>query len=80
MMPGINGRQLGVLVRERFPKARILYVTGFADALFHNLRELDDGEAFIEKPFGGDGLLEATRLLMFGYIVGRRGAARPARG
>ena len=68
MMPGINGRQLGQLVRQRFPNARILYVTGFADTLFQDLQELGDGESFIEKPFGAEGLLEATRLLMFGHI------------
>jgi FixJ family two-component response regulator len=68
LMPGINGRELANLVRMRFPKARVLYVTGFADTLFKGLQELGDGESFIEKPFGTDGLLEATRLLMFGHI------------
>ena len=68
VMPGMNGRQLGVLVRRRYPKVRILYVTGFADTLFQNLQELGEGESFIEKPFGTEGLLEATRLLMFGHI------------
>lgn len=68
MMPGLNGRELAMIARRRFPKARVLYVTGFADALFKDLQELDEGESFIEKPFGTDGLLEATRLLMFGHI------------
>lgn len=68
MMPGMNGRQLGEIVRGKYPRARVLYVTGFADALFHGLHELGEGESFIEKPFGPDGLLEATRLLMFGHI------------
>jgi DNA-binding response OmpR family regulator len=69
MMPGMNGRQLATIVRAKYPKARILYVTGFADTLFQDLQELSDGESFIEKPFGTEGLLEATRLLMFGHIV-----------
>ena len=68
MMPGINGRELGALVRARYPRARVLYVTGFADTLFKGVKELGEGESFIEKPFGTDGLLEATRLLMFGHI------------
>ena len=68
MMPGMTGRDLAVIVRGKYPKARVLYVTGFADTLFKDLRELDEGESFIEKPFGTDGLLEATRLLMFGQI------------
>jgi two-component system cell cycle sensor histidine kinase/response regulator CckA len=68
MMPGLNGRELAEVARRHFPKVRVLYVTGFADTLFKGLQELGDGESFIEKPFGSDGLLEATRLLMFGYI------------
>ena len=68
MMPGMNGRQLATLVRRRFPNVRVLYVTGFADTLFQDLKELEEGESFIEKPFGAEGLLEATRLLMFGHI------------
>jgi hypothetical protein len=64
----MNGRQLGMLVRQKYPKVRILYVTGFADTLFKDLRELGEGESFIEKPFGAEGLLEAARLLMFGHI------------
>jgi DNA-binding response OmpR family regulator len=68
MMPGMNGRQLAALVRQRNPQVRVLYVTGFADTLFKGLQELEPGESFIEKPFGAEGLLEATRLLMFGHI------------
>jgi DNA-binding response OmpR family regulator len=68
MMPGLNGRELATIVRGKYPQVRVLYVTGFADTLFKDLTELADGESFIEKPFGTDGLLEATRLLMFGQI------------
>ena len=69
LMPGINGRELATITRRTFPKVRVLYITGFADTLFKDLQELAEGESFIEKPFGADGLLEATRLLMFGHIV-----------
>ena len=61
LMPGINGRELANKVRGKYPRARVLYVTGFADTLFKGLQELGDGESFIEKPFGTDGLLEAPR-------------------
>ena len=68
MMPGMNGRELAMAARRQFPKLRVLYITGFADSLFKDLTELSEGESFIEKPFGTDGLLEATRLLMFDRI------------
>jgi len=69
MMPNMNGRELAAVVRRHYPSARVLYVTGFADTLFKGVAELGDGESFIEKPFGAEGLLEAVRLLMFGHIA-----------
>ncbi len=69
MMPKMNGRELASVVRQRYSSARVLYVTGFADTLFTGVQELGEGESFIEKPFGAEGLLEATRLLMFGHIA-----------
>lgn len=69
MMPGMNGRQLAAVVRGINPQVRVLYITGFADSLFTGVNELGPGESFIEKPFGAEGLLEATRLLMFGQIA-----------
>ena len=69
MMPGMNGRELAAIVRKSHPHVRVLYVTGFADTLFKGVQELGPGESFIEKPFGAEGLLEATRLLMFGHIA-----------
>ena len=68
MMPGMNGRELAAAVRARYPATRILFVTGFADNLFTGVHELGEGESFIEKPFGVEGLLEAARLAMFGHI------------
>jgi DNA-binding NtrC family response regulator len=67
-MPGMNGRDLATVVRKTSPHVRVLYVTGFADTLFTGVNELGPGESFIEKPFGADGLIEATRLLMFDKI------------
>ena len=69
MMPGMNGRELAAVVRTINPQVRVLYITGFADTLFTGVNELGPGESFIEKPFGAEGLLEATRLLMFGQIA-----------
>ena len=67
-MPGMNGRELAAVVRQSNPQVRVSYVTGFADTLFKGVNELGSAESFIEKPFGADGILEATRLLMFGQI------------
>lgn len=67
-MPDMQGRELADRVRERFPAVKVLYQTGFSDMLFENRVELEEGAAFLEKPFTARGLREATRLVLFGSI------------
>jgi CheY-like chemotaxis protein len=67
-MPDMQGRELADKIRERFPAVKVLYQTGFSDMLFENRVELEDGAAFLEKPFTARGLREAARLVLFGSI------------
>lgn len=67
-MPAMQGRELADKVRERFPAVKVLYQTGFSDMLFEDRVELEDGAAFLEKPFTARGLREAARLVLFGAI------------
>ena len=67
-MPEMRGHELAQHMRERFPALRVLYQTGFSDMLFENRMELEDGAAFLEKPFTARGLREAARFILFGAI------------
>ena len=67
-MPDMQGRELAELVRQKFPDVKMLYQTGFSDMLFENRMELEEGAAFLEKPFTARGLREAARLVLFGSI------------
>lgn len=67
-MPDMQGRELAEHVRRRFPAIKVLYQTGFSDMLFENRVELEEGAAFLEKPFTARGLREAARLVLFGSI------------
>jgi CheY-like chemotaxis protein len=67
-MPEMQGRELAERVRQRFPAVKVLYQTGFSDMLFENHAELEEGAAFLEKPFTARGLREAARLVLFGSI------------
>lgn len=67
-MPDMQGRELADHLRQRFPAVKVLYQTGFSDMLFENRVELEEGAAFLEKPFTARGLREAARLILFGSI------------
>lgn len=67
-MPEMQGRELADAIRQKFPAVKVLYQTGFSDKLFENRAELEEGAAFLEKPFTARGLREAARLVLFGAI------------
>jgi CheY-like chemotaxis protein len=67
-MPEMKGHELADRMRKHYPELRILYQTGFSDMLFENRVELDEGSAFLEKPFTARGLREAARFILFGAI------------
>jgi CheY-like chemotaxis protein len=67
-MPEMQGRELAARVRGRYPTIKVLYQTGFSDMLFQDCVELEEGAAFLEKPFTARGLREAVRLVLFGTL------------
>jgi CheY-like chemotaxis protein len=67
-MPEMQGRELAARLRRRYPAIKVLYQTGFSDMLFENCIELEEGAAFLEKPFTARGLREAVRLVLFGTL------------
>jgi PAS domain S-box-containing protein len=51
VMPGMSGRRLAELLRQRHPDLPVLYMSGYTNGLLGAARILDQGIAFIEKPF-----------------------------
>jgi two-component system cell cycle sensor histidine kinase/response regulator CckA len=64
-MPGMNGRELGRLVEERWPGKPILYMSGFASEVFRG-GLLEPGAPFLAKPFTQDDLAAKVRSLLNG--------------
>jgi two-component system, cell cycle sensor histidine kinase and response regulator CckA len=51
IMPEMNGRQLAEQLLCRQPKMKILYMSGYTDNVISSTGLLEEGKAFIEKPF-----------------------------
>jgi DNA-binding response OmpR family regulator len=64
-MPGMNGRELGRHVEERWPGKPILYMSGFASEVFRG-GLLEPGAPFLAKPFTQDDLAAKVRGLLGG--------------
>jgi CheY-like chemotaxis protein len=68
-MPEINGDELVRRVRSGRSGLKVLYVTGHVDKLMAERLQLNEWEAFLEKPFTAIGLLEAVSLLLNGTLA-----------
>ena len=62
-MPGMNGRELGRQVEDRWPGMPILYMSGFASEVFRG-GLLEPGAPFLAKPFTQDDLAAKVRTLL----------------
>jgi two-component system cell cycle sensor histidine kinase/response regulator CckA len=62
-MPGMNGRELGRIIEERWPGKPILYMSGFASEVVRD-GLLEPGAPFLAKPFTQDDLASRVRALL----------------
>jgi hypothetical protein len=54
-------------IRGTRPGLKVLYVSGQVDTLM-DARQLEETEAFLDKPFSSGSLAEAVSLLIFGTL------------
>jgi FixJ family two-component response regulator len=55
-------------LRVKRPDLKVLYVTGHVDRLFEDRPVLWEGEAFLEKPFTYQSLIEAVSMILYGTM------------
>jgi two-component system, cell cycle sensor histidine kinase and response regulator CckA len=69
MMPQMTGDELARRLRQTEQRGlKVLYLTGFSDRLFKEKVTLWADEAFLDKPCGVQGLLQAVSLLLYGRL------------
>jgi CheY-like chemotaxis protein len=61
----MDGDELAARLRQSWPDLKVLYLTGYSQALFGNRALLWEGEAFLGKPCSPAELLEAVSMLLF---------------
>jgi CheY-like chemotaxis protein len=63
-LPGMNGRQLADIARERRPDLPVLFITGYAANAAERASFLAPGMRMISKPFPMDGLARTLREIL----------------
>ena len=67
-MPELTGDEMARRIRATRPDLKVLYVTGHIDQLMDERPVLWAGQAFLDKPFTAEGLLEAVSLILYGTL------------
>ncbi len=63
-LPGLNGRQLADAIRVTRPSLKVMFITGYAEAVASPAGALEPGMAIVTKPFVLDTLIGRVRDLM----------------
>ncbi len=64
VMPGMDGNKLSERLRLLRPTLKVLFVSGYVDDLITNRNMLNDGVAFLAKPFTPNVLAAKVRDLL----------------
>jgi PAS domain S-box-containing protein len=61
VMPEMNGRDLSEIISETYPDIKLLFMSGYTANVIAHQGVLDDGVAFMQKPFSMGDLTEKVR-------------------
>lgn len=65
VMPEMNGRDLAGQVHDLYPGIRLLFMSGYTANVIANKGILEDGVAFVQKPFSMADLTEKVRGVLY---------------
>jgi two-component system cell cycle sensor histidine kinase/response regulator CckA len=66
ILPGMNGRALSESLRERWPRLRVIFVSGYTADVLDQHGVLERGTAFLAKPFRLAALAQKVREVLDG--------------
>jgi PAS domain S-box-containing protein len=64
VMPEMNGKDLAERVQAQRPELHVLYMSGYDDNVIAHHGVLDEGTAFLAKPFNVDTLAQKVRIVL----------------
>jgi FixJ family two-component response regulator len=63
-MPGIGGKALAEQLQACLPELKVLYISGYPDAAVVHHGVLDEGIAFLQKPFSAKAIIQKVQEIL----------------
>jgi CheY-like chemotaxis protein len=63
-MPGIGGKALAEQLQARIPKLKVLYISGYPDETVVRHGVLDEGVAYLQKPFSPKAVIQKVQEIL----------------
>jgi PAS domain S-box-containing protein len=70
VMPGMSGPEVAAAVTAMRPGTQVLYISGYTDSQIGHHGVLEEGIAFLQKPFSADDLTRKVREVLDGVVAG----------
>jgi len=64
VMPGISGKRLSDILKEQYPRIKVLYISGYTDDEIVHYGVLNSGVEFLQKPFNAENLGKKIRQIL----------------
>ncbi|MBN2040493.1 MAG: PAS domain S-box protein [Spirochaetes bacterium] len=61
IMPGLNGKELFLILLQKYPDLRVLYMSGYTNDIIAHHGIVEEGMHFIQKPFTSESLIMKLR-------------------
>ncbi len=66
IMPGMNGRDMGMTIEKKYPHIKVMYMSGYADDIITRKGVLIEELNFLEKPFSITTLVTKVQAVLAG--------------
>jgi CheY-like chemotaxis protein len=64
IMPEMNGDEIGEKILEKYPGAKIIYMSGYTESTIMDFSLLDKNKIYLQKPFSRQSLVESVKEIL----------------
>jgi two-component system, cell cycle sensor histidine kinase and response regulator CckA len=64
IMPEMNGDEIGERILEKYPQAKIIYMSGYTESTIMDFSLLDKNKIYLQKPFSRQSLVESVKEIL----------------